>query len=111
MPAPFLSWRVPTSGDPRLLRLGLAQVALAAIVAALVLLVAAPREWLGPSLLGLIPLAIFMAYRRWVSYQRSMQGSDNVWIDAGGLHWLDPAGVEQTFQREAIRGFHIGREA
>jgi hypothetical protein len=110
MSDPSLSWRVPTSGDPRLLRLGLAQVALAGIVAALALLVAAPREWLGPALLGLIPLAIFMAYRRWAHYQRSLQGSDNVRIDAAGIHWLDAAGVEQTFRRDAIAGFYIGRD-
>src|SRR6267142_5330712 len=102
MTAPSLSWRVPTTGDPRLLRLALAQVGLASIVAALVLLVAAPREWLGPALFGLIPLAVFMAYRRWHVYRQALAGSDNVRIDGAGIHWLNAAGHEQSFQRDAI---------
>ena len=48
---------MPTAGDPHALRLGLAQIGLASIVAALLLFVAMPREWLGLALLGLIPLA------------------------------------------------------
>src|SRR5438132_1251683 len=110
MPAPSLSWRVPTSGDPRLLRLALAQVGLASIVAALVLLVAAPRTWLVPALVGLIPLAVFMAYRRWNAYQRSLAGSDNVWIDAAGVHWLDAGGNQRTFSRTEVVRFSIGRD-
>src|SRR5437762_4320755 len=110
MPPTSLAWRVPTSGDPRLLRLSLAQVGLASIVAALVLLVAAPRQWLGPSLLGLIPLAVFMAYRRWHAYRRSLAGNDNVRIDEFGVHWLNSLGQEHSFQRAAIDGFHIGRD-
>lgn len=107
----MLSWRVPTSGDPRLLRLALAQVGLASIVASLILMVAIPREWLGLSLLGLIPLAIFMAYRRWHAYQRSMDGKDNVRLDERGLFWLDVAEKEQGFRREDVVAFHIGRDA
>ena len=61
MSHPLLSWRVPTVGDPRMLRVALAQVGLASVVAALVLLMAVPREWLAPGLLGLIPLAIAFA--------------------------------------------------
>jgi hypothetical protein len=110
MSPPLLSWRVPTTGDPRLLRLGLAQVGLASIVAALVLVVAAPREWLVPALLGLIPLAIFMAYRRWNAYQRSLEGADNVRIDEAGVHWLDAAGQTRMFRPSEITGFHIGRD-
>jgi hypothetical protein len=101
---------VPTAGDPRLLRLGLAQIGLASIVAALVLVVAMPRQWLGPALLGLIPLAVFMAFRRWLAYQRSMAGSDNVRIDEAGIHWIDAAGDEQLFRRADIGGFTIGRD-
>jgi hypothetical protein len=102
---------VPTAGDPRVLRLGLAQIGLASIVAALMLFVAVPREWLGLALLGLIPLAVYMAYRRWLAYQRSMAGSDNVRIDEAGIHWIDAACEDRLFRREDIRGFSIGRDA
>jgi hypothetical protein len=108
---PLLSWRVPTAGDPRLLRLGLAQVGLASIVAGLMLVVAAPRPWLGPALLGLVPLAVYMAYRRWHAYQRSMDGDDNVRIDEAGIHWLDGGGQQQTFSRVDIVDFAIGRDS
>src|ERR1043165_6935498 len=101
-PKAVLSWRVPTAGDPRLLRIALAQVGLASVVAALILMVAAPREWLVPGLLGLIPLAIFMAFRRWSLYRRSLEGANNVWIDDQGVHWLDPAGHEQCFRRGGV---------
>src|SRR5262245_53000785 len=102
MPDSSLSWRIPITGDPRLLRLALAQVGLATIVAAMILLVAAPREWLVPALVGLIPLAVFMAYWRWNAYRRSLAGADNVRIDTRGVHWLDPQGKERTFRREDI---------
>jgi hypothetical protein len=105
-----LSWRIPTTGDPRLLKLALAQVGLATIVAALVLLVAAPRQWLVPALAGLIPLAIFVAYRRWHRFHQSLIGPANVWIDAAGLHWLDAAGNEQCFSRGDVTAFRIGIE-
>jgi hypothetical protein len=105
-----LSWRIPTSDDPRLLKLALAQVGLATVVAALVLLVAAPREWLGPALAGLIPLAVFMAYRRWHRYQQSLSGPDNVRIDAAGVHWVDGTGSERKFDKEEVAGFRVGRE-
>jgi len=107
----MLSWRVPTSGDPRLLRLALAQVGLASIVAGLLLLVAIPREWLGLALFGLIPLAIFMGYLRWRAYQRSMDGANNVRLDDKGLFWLDGADNEQGFRRAEVVSFHIGRDA
>jgi hypothetical protein len=110
MPESNLSWRVPTSGDPRLLRLALAQVGLATIVAALVLLVAAPRHWLAPALVGLIPLAVIMAFRRWRAYQRALMGQDNVWIDAAGVHWLDRDGQERAFSRSDVLGFAIARD-
>jgi hypothetical protein len=106
-----LSWRIPTTGDPRLLKLALAQVGLATIVAALVLLVAAPREWLAAALAGLIPLAVFVAYRRWQRFQRSLIGPANVWIDDCGVHWLDAAGNEQVFTRDSVTGFRVGLEA
>jgi hypothetical protein len=103
-----LSWRIPTSGDPRLLRLALAQVGLATIVAAMVLLVAAPRDWQAPALAGLIPLAVFMAFWRWSAYRRSLAGEENVWIDAAGVHWLDSDGQQRTFLRSKVVGFAIG---
>jgi hypothetical protein len=105
----MLSWRVPTSGDPRLLRLAIAQIGLASVIAGLLLFVALPREWLIPGLVGLIPLAIYMAYRRWSSYRRSLAGEENVWLDEEGLHWLDTAGEKQSFARPDVLGFHIGR--
>jgi hypothetical protein len=111
MPDSSLSWRVPTTGDPRLLRLALAQVGLASIVAAMILFVAAPREWLVPALLGLIPLAIFMAYRRWSAYRRSLEGKDNVRIDERGVHWRDAGDEERTFRRDEIVGFQIGHHS
>src|SRR5437773_6368521 len=98
MSEPLLSWRVPTTGDPRLLRVALAQVGLASVVAALVLLVAMPREWLVPGLLGLIPLAVFMALWRWSAYRRSLAGEDNVWIDDDGVHWIGAAGEQNSFR-------------
>jgi hypothetical protein len=87
----------------------LAQIGLASVVAALVLLVAVPREWLVPGLIGLIPLAVFMAFWRWSAYRRSMAGDDNVWIDDEGVHWLGGADDENSFRRVDITGFHIGR--
>src|SRR5262245_31968045 len=108
---PSLSWRIPTSGDPRLLRIALAQVGLASIVAALVLVVAMPREWLVPGLVGLIPLAVFMAYIRWVAFRRSLLGNDNVRLDDTGLHWLDPMGREHSFRKGDVIGFQVGRNA
>jgi hypothetical protein len=106
-----LSWRIPTTGDPRILKLALAQVGLATIVAALVLLVAAPREWLGPGLAGLVPLAILVAYRRWHRFQRSLVGPENVWIDELGIHWINSEEQEQSFARGDIVGFRLGHEA
>ena len=106
-----LRWRIPTSGDPRLLRLAFAQIGLGTIVCALVLLVAAPREWLGPALLALGPLAVFLAFRQWRRHQQLLAGVDNVRIDAGGLHWLDHADQERTFARGDVVGFRIGSEA
>jgi hypothetical protein len=100
---------VPTVGDPRVLRIALAQVGLASVVAALVLMVAMPREWLAPGLVGLIPLAIFMAFWRWRAYRQSMAGDDNVWIDDDGVHWLDAADEQNSFRRIDITGFHLGR--
>jgi hypothetical protein len=107
----MLSWRVPTTGDPTLLRLALAQVALASIVAALIIFVAVPQDWVAPALAGLIPLAVFMAYRRWRTYHQSLVGPDNVRLDDEGLFWIDAAGGEQSFRRAAVTGFHIGRDA
>lgn len=106
-----LSWRIPTTGDPRQLKLALAQVGLATIVAALVLLVAAPRPWLVPALVGLIPLAVFVAYRRWQRFQQSLVGPANVWLCESGLHWLDAAGAEQSFARRDVTAFRVGIEA
>ena len=105
-----LSWRIPTSGDPRLLRFGLAQVGLATIVAALVLAMAAPRAWLGWGLAGLVPLAIYMAYRKWNRYQQSLAGPDNARIDDSGVHWRDTGGQEQSFRRAEVFAFRIARE-
>jgi hypothetical protein len=105
-----LGWRIPTAGDPRLLRFGLAQVGLATIVAALVLAMAAPRAWLGWGLAGLVPLAVFMAYRKWNRYQQSLAGPDNVRIDDAGLHWHDASGQEQSFRRADVTAFRIARE-
>jgi hypothetical protein len=107
----MLSWRVPTTGDPSLLRLALAQVALASVVAALILFVAVPREWLVPALLGLIPLTVFMAYRRWRTYHMAFTGPDNVRLDEDGLFWNDSNDDEQSFRRFAVTGFHISRDA
>jgi hypothetical protein len=103
-----LSWRIPTAGDPRLLRLALAQIGLASVVAGLVLATTMPAEWLAPALAGLVPLAIFMAYRRWKRYQDSMAGEDNVRLDETGLRWLHGSGQEQSFRRDDVTSFHIG---
>jgi hypothetical protein len=105
-----LRWRIPTAGDPGYLRLGMAQIGLATVVAALIVLFTAPAAWRGPALAGLLPLAIFVAYRRWLRYQRSLAGDDNVRLDSGGLFWRDPAGTERGFARASVTGFRIGRE-
>jgi hypothetical protein len=108
--AASIAWRIPTTGDPRLLKLALMQVGLATVVGALLLIVAAPRDWLVPALAGLVPLAVFMAYRRWYAFQQALAGDDNVRLDAAGLHWVDAAGVEQSFSRDMATGFHIDRQ-
>ncbi|MDX1948828.1 MAG: hypothetical protein SFU86_25800 [Pirellulaceae bacterium] len=103
-----LAWRIPTGPPGPSLRLGIAQIALATVVAALVLVVAAPRAWLGPALIGLAPLAVFVAYRKWLAHQQGVAGPDNVWIDETGVHWLDDASGEQLFARAQVLGFRIG---
>src|SRR5688500_7341560 len=105
-----LRWRIPTTGDPIQLRLALAQVGLATIAGALLILVALPASWKAPALIGLMPLASFVAYRRWSRYQQSVAGPENVRLDAAGLHWLNAAGDEQSFPRETVVAFRIGRE-
>jgi hypothetical protein len=106
-----LRWRIPTAGDPALFKLGIAQVGLATLVAALIILLTAPAEWRGLALAGLIPLAVFVAYRRWLKYQRSQSGDDNLRLDSRGLFWLDPTGQQQGFERGTVLGFRIAREA
>jgi hypothetical protein len=105
-----IRWRIPTTGDPIQLRFALAQVGLATVVAALIILVALPADWKAPALIGLIPLAIFAAYRRWAKYQRALAGPDNVWIDPAGLHWIDSTGDQQILARESVTAFRIARE-
>jgi hypothetical protein len=102
-----LRWRIPPAGDPRVLRVKLAQIGLASVVCALVLLVAAPREAVAWGLLALAPVAVQMAYRQWHRYQQSLAGPANTWLDAEGLHWLDAAGNEQRLPRAEITGFEI----
>ncbi len=105
-----LHWRIPPEGDPRVLRLRLAQVGLATVVCALVLLVAAPREALGWALLALVPVAMIVAFRQWHKYRQSLAGPENTWIDDAGVHWLDAAGHEQILARAEIAGFRMGVE-
>jgi hypothetical protein len=105
-----IRWRIPPEGDPRVLRVKLAQVGLASIVCVLILLVAAPREALAWGLVLLLPVSAFMAYRQWYKYQQTLAGPDNTWIDGDGIHWLDPAGNEQMLPRGEIVGFAIGRD-
>jgi hypothetical protein len=89
------------------LRVALAQIALATIVAALILLVAAPREVVGIGLVALVPLAVFMAYRQWFRYRQKLAGPDNTWIDERGVHWLDPHGREHTLPRSEVVAFRV----
>lgn len=105
-----LRWRIPPDGDPRILRVQLAQVGLASVVCVLILLVTASREALAWGLVLLVPVAAFMAYRQWHKYQQTLVGPDNTWIDGDGIHWLDPAGNEQGLSRMEIVGFAIGRD-
>ena len=105
-----LSWRIPPEGDPRVLRLKLAQTGLATVVCALILLLAAPRDVLGIGLVALLPVALFMAFRQWSRYQQSLAGPDNTWLDDAGVHWLDAAGNQQSLPRAEVRGFRIGIE-
>lgn len=111
LPSPTeLRWRVPTTGDPALFKVGLAQVGLATIVAALIILLSAPAAWRPVALAGLIPLAIYVAYRRWLQYQRSLGGDDNLRLDRRGLFWLDHAGEERGFEREMVTGYRISHD-
>lgn len=103
-----LRWRIPPEGDPGALRLALAQIALATIVAALILLVAAPREIVGIGLLALLPVAVFMAYGQWYRYRQKLAGPDNTWIDAAGVHWLNPRGKTHSLPRSEVVAFRIG---
>ena len=105
-----LRWRIPPEGDPRMLRLGLAQTALASVVCLLALLVAAPREALGLGLVGLAPVSLFIAYWQWRRYRRSLAGPDNTWLDAAGLHWIDASGNEQLLARGQVTGYRIAVE-
>jgi hypothetical protein len=105
-----LRWRIPPEGDPRVLRLRLAQTGLATVVCALVLLLAAPRDVLRIGLAALVPVAVFMAFRQWSRYQKSLAGPDNTWLDERGVHWLDAAGNEQSLPRAEIVGFRVGLE-
>lgn len=106
-----LSWHVPHQADPAVLRVRLAQVGLASLVAALILLVAAPPGWQAAGLAGLIPLAGLMALWHWRRHQRQFAGTPNLRLDEAGLHWLDAAGRPHTLARQQIEGFHIAQEA
>lgn len=106
-----LSWHVPHQADPAVLRVRLAQVGLASLVAAMVLLVAAPPGWRGVGLAGLIPLAVLMAFRHWQKHQRELSGTPNLRLDGQGLHWLDAAGTLHTIARHQVEAFRIGRDA
>jgi hypothetical protein len=103
-----IRWRIPPEGDPGALRLAVAQIALATIVAALILLVAAPREIVGIGLVALVPVAVFMAYRQWFRYRQKLAGPDNTWIDDEGIHWHDRRGTTQTLPRSEVVAFRIG---
>ena len=89
---PYFPGAVPTTGDPRLLRIALAvRVGLHDRGGAGQLLGGGATSLARGGMFGLIPLAIFMAYRRWNAYQRSIAGPDNVRIDDAGVHWIDAA--------------------
>jgi hypothetical protein len=103
-----LRWRIPPEGDPGVLRIALAQIALATIVAALILLVAAPREIVGIGLVALLPVAVFMAYRKWFRYRQKLAGPENTWLDDAGIHWLDSGGKTQSLPRNEVVAFRIG---
>jgi hypothetical protein len=105
-----LRWRIPPDGDPRLLRLAIAQTGLATVVCALVLLVAAPREVLGFGLVVLAPIAAGAAFWQWRRYRRSLEGPANTWLDEAGVHWQDAAGNEQTLPRADVTGFRVAIE-
>jgi hypothetical protein len=92
------------------LRLELAQIGLTTVVAALALLVAVPRGWLGAALLGLIPLALARAYQRWRAYREWFAGPDNVHLDPAGLHWIDAAGRRRSISRGEVVAFRIASD-
>jgi hypothetical protein len=105
-----LRWRIPPEGDPRILRLKLAQTGLATVVCLLALLVAAPRAALGLGLAGLLPMSVGVAYWQWRRYRRTLEGPPNTWLDAAGLHWRDAGDREQTLARSEITGFRVAME-
>jgi hypothetical protein len=106
-----LSWHVPHQADPALLRVRLAQVGLASLVAALILLVAARPPWREIGLVGLVPLALLMACRHWHRHQQQWAGPPNLRLDARGLHWLDASGTPHLIPRHQVQAFRIGRDA
>lgn len=105
-----LRWRIPPEGDPRLLRLAIAQTGLAMVVCALVLLVLTPQAVLGQTLAILAAMSIVVVLWQWRRYRRSLEGPANTWLDEAGVHWLDSAAREQKLPRADVTGFRVAVE-
>ena len=105
-----LRWRIPREGDPRLLRLAIAQTGLAMVVCALVLLVLTPQAVLGQTLAILAAMSIVVMLWQWRRYRRSLEGPANTWLDREGVHWLDAAAREQMLPRADVTGFRVAVE-
>ncbi len=102
-----LRWRIPPASNEHALQVGFAMVLITGVIGALVVIVAAPAEMreFGLAMIGLFSL--LLAWRQWRRHQKVQTGSDNVWLDPAGVHWLDMAGQERSFPRAEIVAYHI----
>jgi hypothetical protein len=102
-----LRWRIPPASNEHALQVGVARVLITGVIGALVVIVAAPAEMreFGLAMIGLFSL--LLAWRQWRRHQKVQTGSDNVWLDPAGVHWLDMAGQERSFPRAEIVAYHI----
>jgi hypothetical protein len=104
---PALRWRIPPASDEHALQVGFAMVLITGVIGALAVLVAAPAEMREFSLAAIGLFSLLLAWRQWRRHQKVQTGSDNVWLDPAGVHWLDMAGQERSFPRDEIVAYHI----
>jgi hypothetical protein len=104
---PTLRWRIPPASDEHALQVGCAMVIITGVIGTLVVLVAAPVEVRDFALAAIGLFSLLLAWRQWRRHQRVQAGSDNVWLDSAGVHWLDAHSQEQTLARDTIEAYSI----